>query len=420
MSSYKNIKFPPLSPSQKQSGQTSEEWQKGEGHGAVSDLPAARKWCCTGRMYIYTGPGRKPQFLTDLENYVKKQLHTASSHDPKCQELKLQVYRDVFSCFIKEFKTYQPLLSAIKKEYETTLEYQQDQIEELEALRSRLWLVTEECDRKIQARWAEEQVEIATLKREKQQLQKEIEAMAEREKAKQAVVDRLQSDLSNQYLLYREERDARKLLIRQLNDLTEGSGREEHTGDENTGKDIVELQLALKVCRKDLTKAQEELTKMKAEYWDVIPRCQWDALEQTHKQALLQLKTLQCDFDELKSEHDALLELHRKDSMQKEVDVTADQGQNQTPSTEHHSDDIQESNTMTVQEFRADLREAFPTKTGQEIDEIVTSARRDPDNSDDVIPLQRLNSLLADSRVAASSSALDASGESDALNLTLI
>lgn len=32
-----------------------------------------------------------------------------------------QIYRDVFRCFIKEFKTYQPLLSAIQREYETTL-----------------------------------------------------------------------------------------------------------------------------------------------------------------------------------------------------------------------------------------------------------------------------------------------------------
>lgn len=33
----------------------------------------------------------------------------------------LQVYREAFGHFIKEFKTYQPLLSAIKKEYENTL-----------------------------------------------------------------------------------------------------------------------------------------------------------------------------------------------------------------------------------------------------------------------------------------------------------
>lgn len=66
--------------------------------------------------------------------------------------------------------------------------YQQDKIHELEPLRSHLRLVTEECDRTIQGRWAEGQAEIATLKSEKQQLQKDIEAMKEREKAAQAVV----------------------------------------------------------------------------------------------------------------------------------------------------------------------------------------------------------------------------------------
>lgn len=33
----------------------------------------------------------------------------------------LQVYRNVFGSFISAFKTYQPLLSDIKKEYENTL-----------------------------------------------------------------------------------------------------------------------------------------------------------------------------------------------------------------------------------------------------------------------------------------------------------
>lgn len=48
--------------------------------------------------------------------------------------------------------------------------------------------MTEECDRTIQARWAEGQAEIAALRSEKQQLQKDIEAMREGEKAAQAVV----------------------------------------------------------------------------------------------------------------------------------------------------------------------------------------------------------------------------------------
>ncbi|XP_029290079.1 translin-associated factor X-interacting protein 1 [Cottoperca gobio] len=300
--------------------QTSEEGQA-ENAAAVSVQTAARKLCWTGRSYIYAGPGRKPQLLMHLESYVNKELRTISSCEPHFQELKLQVYRDAFGCFIKEFRTYQPLLSAIKKEYENTLAYQQDHIRELEPLRTHLRLVTEDCGRKIQARWAEEQAEIGALKKEKQQLQSVIEATREKEKALQAVVDRLQSELSNQYLQYREERDARKLVIWQLSDLTRGSVKEEHPADENIdAKDPVELQLALKVCREDLTKAQEELNRRKTEYWDVVPRRNWDSLEQTHKQNLLQLKTLQGNFDQLKSEYDTLLQLHKGETMQNKTD----------------------------------------------------------------------------------------------------
>lgn len=80
--------------------------------------------------------------------------------------------------------------------------YQQDQIRELEPLRSHLRLVTEECDRKIQARWAEEQAQIGALKREKQQLQRDIEAMTEKEKAMQAVVHDILPKWSSNHSLF--------------------------------------------------------------------------------------------------------------------------------------------------------------------------------------------------------------------------
>ncbi|XP_070828897.1 translin-associated factor X-interacting protein 1 isoform X1 [Chaetodon trifascialis] len=440
MSPRKDIKFPPLIPSQKQrvtydhslqndTVQTSEEEQEGESVGAVSDQPTMRKLCWTGSSYIYAGPGRKPQLLMHLESYVNKELQTINSHEPKYQELKLQVYRNVFGHFIKEFKTYQPLLSAIKKEYETTLAHQQDQIQELESLRSHLKLVTQECDRKIHTRWAEEQAEIGALKMEKQQLQKDIGAMREREKAMQAVVDRLQYELSQQYLQYREERDARKLLLWQLNDPSKGSVKDEHPVDGNKGetKDPVELQLALKVCRVDLTKAQEELNRMKAENWDSVPRRDWDTLEQTHKQTLLQFKTLQGDFDQLKSEYDTLLELHKAANIQNKTDIpiseqmdeTVSHEQSQSPSkqlTVPIDSDAPESSTLTVQEFRAAVRTAFPLKSDQEIDELVATAQSEPGSSNDTISSQRLHSLLAESDVAALPAALDQSEENAASN----
>nr|XP_046249797.1 translin-associated factor X-interacting protein 1 isoform X2 [Scatophagus argus] len=409
--------------------ETSEEGQAGESFGAFSVQPVSRKLCWIGSSYIYAGAGRKPQLLVHLESYVNKELHTLSSHEPKFQELKLQVYRDVFGCFIKEFKTYQPLLSAIKKEYESTLAHQQDQIRELEPLQTHLRLVTEECDRRIQARRAEEQAEIAALKRENQQLQKDTEAMREREKTMQALVDRLQSELSSQYLLYREEHDARKLLIWQLNDLTRGSVKEEHPPDENSDEptDPFELQLFLKVCREDLTKAQKELNRMKAEYWDVVPRRNWETLEQTHKQTLLQLKTLQGDFEQLKSEYDTLLELHKKGSMQNEphepinvqMDDSVCQDQSQIQSNQLKvpiDSDAPESSTLTVQEFRTALRTAFPLKSDQEIDELVASAQSEPHCSNGSLSSQRLHSLLAECGVETLPAALDNSEENTASN----
>lgn len=116
---------------------------------------------------------------------------------------------------------------------------------------------------------------MAAIKMDKEQLRRELEALKEREKATHAVVhfynvqfnmhsldgrvfqilknfrciffsicltsislqvEHLQSEVSQQYLLYREERDARKLLIRQLNDLKGRSLTEEHTGEVKMGR----------------------------------------------------------------------------------------------------------------------------------------------------------------------------------------
>ncbi|KAK5867894.1 hypothetical protein PBY51_012350 [Eleginops maclovinus] len=420
MSLLNDVTFPPLTPSQTQrltyydqrlqndTIQSSEEGQE-EIAADVSVQPSARKMCWTGSHYMYAGPGRKPQLLKQLESYINKELQTISSSVPHFQEQKLQVYRDAFGCFIKEFKTYQPFLSAIKKEYENTLAYQKDQIRELEPLRSHLRLVTEECERKNQVHWEEEQSEIRALKMEKQKLQRVIEAMKEKEKAMQAVVERLQSELSAQYLQYREERDARQLLIWQLNDLTRGSVKEEHPADENSdAKDPVELQLSLKVCRGDLTKAQEELTRIRAEYWDIVPRRNWDTLEQTHQQNLLKMQTLKGEFDQLKVEHDILLELHKEGSMQnkthepstEQTDESVSQVQNQN---EYHNlndqtgSDAPEKSTLTVQELRTALKTMLPLKSDEEINELVTLAQSESDGSDDCISYQRLHSLLAES-----------------------
>ncbi|KAM8860432.1 translin-associated factor X-interacting protein 1 isoform 1-T3 [Synchiropus picturatus] len=168
---------------------------------------------------------------------------------------------------MKEFRTYRPLLSAIKKEYEDTITLQQEELQRLHQLTLRLQHETENHEQQVEARCADKETQIQGLRTERQQLRVQLTSMREREESLQAVVERLQSDLSSQYLKYREERDARQMLIRQLKHLTAPPVRVEPPADDSSEEpgDPAVLQLALRVCRNDLCEAQKELKRIKAE-----------------------------------------------------------------------------------------------------------------------------------------------------------
>ncbi|KAI8593023.1 hypothetical protein BDZ88DRAFT_476679 [Geranomyces variabilis] len=81
---------------------------------------------------LYPGDKTRPRFLLDILTYLKSELKqlgadVAQPGDPR----RLQVYREVFERFIEEFKTYQPLLSDVKLEYERALQLQQTELNSL-------------------------------------------------------------------------------------------------------------------------------------------------------------------------------------------------------------------------------------------------------------------------------------------------
>ena len=77
----------------------------------------------------------KPKFLEQLETYLNKELRLLGCPSYGPHELRLQAHREVFEYLIEDFKTYKPLLSAIKNEYELYLGYQEELIKELQPMR---------------------------------------------------------------------------------------------------------------------------------------------------------------------------------------------------------------------------------------------------------------------------------------------
>ncbi|XP_032179460.1 translin-associated factor X-interacting protein 1 isoform X4 [Mustela erminea] len=253
----------------------------------------------------------KPRYLEQLENYLRKELLLLDLSTDSTQELRLQPYREIFEFFIEDFKTYKPLLSSIKNAYEVMLAYQREKIRALEPLKAKLVTVNEDCNERILAMRAEERYEISILKREKMNLLKLIDKKNEEKISLQSEVSKLRKNLAEEYLRYLSERDARKILIADLNELR--YQREDMSLAQSPGiwgEDPVKLTLALKMARQDLTRTQMELNTMKANFGDVVPRRDFEMQEKTNKDLQEQLDSLRSDYEEVCKEHEILLQLH--------------------------------------------------------------------------------------------------------------
>ncbi|XP_048828796.1 translin-associated factor X-interacting protein 1 isoform X3 [Brienomyrus brachyistius] len=390
----------------------------------------------------------KPRFLQMLERYLRLELQTLNPHHPKVQESRLQVYREVFDCFIEDLKTYKPLLSAIKNEYEVTLAHLQDQIRELEPLRAQLVIVSERCEQRVLALREEERSEVNALKQEAQCLQKIIDEMREQQDILQTQVRVLQRDLADQYLAYRQEHEARRLLIA-------GTGNAGHRPGEVQVKreyDPAEMKQELTVCRQDLTRVRAEMERLRAEYADMVPHRDWQALHCAHQESQLRLQTLHTDFDQLRAEYDTLLEVHgqvspQRGHLRREPKMLQDavvppphreegtdlllenqssqqlkgillekQGQRTAnpdreeiftdlvdESVYHRQSsifshllkefvniDTTKSGTLTIREFSESLQRALPLIGEDDLKELVKAAQSEMDDSEDVISYQTL------------------------------
>nr|XP_020844974.1 translin-associated factor X-interacting protein 1 isoform X2 [Phascolarctos cinereus] len=253
----------------------------------------------------------KPRYLEQLENYLRKELLLLDMKKDNSEELKLQPYREIFEFFIEDFKTYKPLLSSIKNAYEVTLAHFREKIRSLEPLKAMLVNVSEDCNEKILAIRAEERYEIKMLKKEKINLLKLIDKKNEEKISLQTQVTKLRKTLAEEYLHFLNERDARRILVADLNELR--YQREDMSlaqCPDVWGEDPVKLTLALKMARQDLTRTQKELNTMKANFGDVVPRRDFEMEEKKNKELFEMVESLRSDFEEIRKEYDTLLQVH--------------------------------------------------------------------------------------------------------------
>lgn len=258
----------------------------------------------------------KPKFLSGLEAYAKRELYLLRCEDDEPNELRLQAFREVFEYLIDDFKTYKPLLSQIKNEYERNLSCLRRKIDNLEPLKSMLVTVSAKCEQKIQEFREAEQHEIKELMQNKMELLEIIDQHRENEVSLHAQIRRLQEELGNEYKRFRNEHEMRKMLLADINEL---KNQQEDMKKAAAGAAVVEakddpvaLKIALKVAREDLTRCLTDLNILRADYNDVVPRRDYDSVKADHDMLVIETKNVKTEYAKLHSEHQTLLQVHEE------------------------------------------------------------------------------------------------------------
>ncbi|TPP57483.1 Translin-associated factor X-interacting protein 1 [Fasciola gigantica] len=257
----------------------------------------------------------KPKFLSYLEDRISKNLATVKSGDI---EGRLQVFREAFSTILTTFKTYEPILTQIYREYEVAFNHYKLEIQKLRPAKvafvlriymisqEYLWTIYQECDERILAMQKRERPELEELQHKISQLKCVISEQKEEQTMMQLEIEKLKESLEEEHARYRHESDARNLLITEINTMRnqyneiEGVARQTQAIAKEAG-DPTLLKIALENARKAQSKAEFELIRLKSEYVDIVPKKEYDALEQKYQDQWTLMEEYKTKFAEATS-----------------------------------------------------------------------------------------------------------------------
>lgn len=258
---------------------------------------------------------KAPTNLKEIEKFLNESTSEYEGY-PNINDLRLQSYRTAFDAIMEELKTYRPVLAKIKSAYDSSLSEAKETRKELEETRQALLVLSEKCDHRLAENKQNQVQQLVNGKKHAEELRKEIKHYQQEKEDFVAQIDKLKYDLSETYKDFRDEQDARKILVAELRnqqaaEAGEAGVEKEVSDDSQNTHDPVKLALALEVCREDLLKMTNKLIRVEADYGDVVPKREFEILQAKHEKLEKSERKCRHDFEKLNTEHQTLLDLHK-------------------------------------------------------------------------------------------------------------
>ena len=109
--------------------------------------------------------GAKPRFLKQIEHFIESELMAigATSEGGEPSAARLQVFREAFQYVIDDFKTYKPLLAAIKNEYDMLLDKYARSLHYIPPLKARLSTAKADTQQRLEHQQGQHEKEMKRL-----------------------------------------------------------------------------------------------------------------------------------------------------------------------------------------------------------------------------------------------------------------
>ncbi|KAI9349447.1 hypothetical protein DFJ73DRAFT_833583 [Zopfochytrium polystomum] len=258
---------------------------------------------------LHPGMKRHPKFLVLLLHHIQREMHELGvGNEEPGHPTRLQIYREAFDFFIQEFKTYEPVLSEIRNEYEVALAKQGELVMQLEPLKSKNYISRYQSAQDV-ARMRQDMLEkLEILNVENRELRQERQSQKEE-------IDALTARLSNMA----EELRKREAAI-QSEELVRARLRELQHSAEIMEKDlraalaaqetaVTELKSGMRSLRTELETSHELTSSLKAIVHRSVPKEDYD------KAVALKLET----EEKLKDTEDQIAALrHQAEELQQQ------------------------------------------------------------------------------------------------------
>jgi hypothetical protein len=193
---------------------------------------------------------------------------------------KLQVYREAFSYFMEDFKTYKPLLSAIKNEYELLLDKYISRLHYIPPLKARLSTLTQETQQKMNELNSSHKV----VKDELESMKEELENSNSKLISDNSTLQQENADLNKEILNIRRKYDEmvvnNKALMNSLTRKAEEAEKNEMRNDKHDAA-VSKLQSQITEEQAEKSKLNQQLQEIVDQQRDLLTKEKAEELKRT-------------------------------------------------------------------------------------------------------------------------------------------